>query len=105
MSQDWPCTGDCYAGDKDGVQDSIIQSPFSPFDRGLSPAVRYMGIRFLGIRYDLEIQSYINFHVRDTVHVILMVSSHADETICGGGWRQRSEIFQFCFFSLLSLVE
>ena len=31
MSQDWPCTGDCYAGDKDGVQDSIIQSPFSPF--------------------------------------------------------------------------
>ena len=73
--------------------------------RGLPPAVRYMGIRFLGIRYDLEIQSYINFHARDTVHVILMVSSHADETICVGGWRQRSEIFQFCFFSLLYLVE
>ena len=74
--------------------------------RGLSSTVRYMGIRFLGIWHDLEIQSYyINFHARDTVHVILVVSSHADETICVRDQRERSEIFQFCFFSLLSLVE
>ena len=55
--------------------------------RGLSPAVRYMGIRFLGIRHDLEIQSYYIIHARDTVHVVLVVLSHADETICVGDQR------------------